>query len=170
MIKTHTIPLNVQLVQFRNTPKTVVTADILLRLLLLDSNSKDRDMLEVNDNNIELKILKIHETYRSNTTSQGNPITRLIIKSNDSVALVWEVSFELHLLSLPLILIQPSWLKCPHSDRRHLAFLHGRAADHHGRVGMTHNALNEDVGRRCDPRERRRGTVHTRIKNKWLAK
>ena len=28
-----------------------------------------------------------------------NPITRLIIKSNGSIALVWEVAFELHLLS-----------------------------------------------------------------------
>ena len=27
-----------------------------------------------------------------------NPIKRLIIKSNDSIALVWEVALELHLL------------------------------------------------------------------------
>ena len=62
-------------------------------------------MLEVNDNNIECSNLKFQKymrsrnVYRSNTTSQGNPITRLIIKSNGSIALVWEVAFELHLLS-----------------------------------------------------------------------
>ena len=37
--------------------------------------------------------------YRSNDTSQRSPITRLILKSNDSIAIVWEVAFELHLLS-----------------------------------------------------------------------
>ena len=48
----------------------------------------------------QFKIQKIHaaEMYRSNATSQGNTITRLIIKSNDSIALVREVAFELHLL------------------------------------------------------------------------
>ena len=35
-----------------------------------------------------------------------------------------------------------------------LIFLHWRAADHHGREGITHNALNEDVERCCDLRER----------------
>ena len=57
--------------------------------------------------------------YQSNATSQGNPLTRHIIKSNDSIGLVWEVAFELHLLSpsdfnlilwLVLVLI---------NDRRH---------------------------------------------------
>ena len=61
--KTHPIPLNVQLPQFRNTPKTVVTTAILHRLLL-DSNSKDRDMLEVN-NNFECSNLKFQKYMRS---------------------------------------------------------------------------------------------------------
>ena len=43
--------------------------------LLLDLNSKDRDIAPINRH-----------------------VTRHLIKSNDSIALLWEVAFELHLL------------------------------------------------------------------------
>ena len=54
--------------------------------------------------------------YRSNATSQGNPLTRHIIKSNDSIGLVWEVAFELHLLS-PSDFNSTIVVKCPHIDQ-----------------------------------------------------
>ena len=66
--------------------------------LLLDLNSKDRDMLEVN-NIIYCSNLKFQKYMRSQNVPIKRHVTRHIIKSNDSIALVWEVAFELHLLS-----------------------------------------------------------------------
>ena len=75
-------------------------------------------MLEVN-NIIDCSNLKIHkyntEMYRSNATSHATT-TRHIIKSHDSIGLVWEVALELHLLS-PSNFNSTILVKCPHIDQ-----------------------------------------------------
>ena len=52
----------------------MVTADILL--ILLDLNSKDRDVLEVNDNNIECSNLKFQKYMRSRNVPIKRHVTR----------------------------------------------------------------------------------------------
>ena len=101
-IKTHPIPPNASLSHFAT--KNSGYRRYITHRLLLDLNSKDRDMLEGNNNiiyhsNLKFKKYMCSRNVWSNATSQGNPLTRHIIKSNDSIALVWEVAFELHLLS-----------------------------------------------------------------------
>ena len=56
-------------------------------------------MLEVNNNIIYCSNLKFQKYMRSRNVQIKRHVTRHIIKSNDSIALVWEVAFELHLLS-----------------------------------------------------------------------
>jgi hypothetical protein len=67
--------------------------------LLLDLDSKDRDMLEVNNNIIYCSNLKFQKYMHSRNVPIKRHVTRHVIKSNDSIALVREVAFELHLLS-----------------------------------------------------------------------
>ena len=67
--------------------------------LLLDLNSKDRDMLEVINNIIYCNNLKFQQYLRSRNVPIKRHVTRHVIKSNDSIALVREVAFEVRLLS-----------------------------------------------------------------------
>ena len=67
--------------------------------LLLDLNSKDWEMLEVNNNIIYCSNLKYQKYMRSRNVPINSHVTRHIIKSNDPIALVREVAFEVRLLS-----------------------------------------------------------------------
>ena len=67
--------------------------------LLFDLNGKDRDIIEFNNNIIDCSNLKWKKYMRSRNVPIKHHVTRHIIKSNDSIALVWEVAFKLHLLS-----------------------------------------------------------------------
>ena len=66
--------------------------------LLIDLNSKDRAMLEVNNNIIYCSNLKFLHMRSRNVPIKRHVTRRHIMKSNDSIALVWEVAFKLHLL------------------------------------------------------------------------
>ena len=90
-IKTHQIPLNVQLAQFRNAPENGGYRRYITHRLLFELNSKGNNIIYCSN-------FKFQKYMLSRKVPIKRHVTRHMKKSNYSIALVWEVAFELPLL------------------------------------------------------------------------